>query len=180
MKINFYPDHDDPNFEKAAKKYAEIWNQEGNRIIRVLEKISGLKFKEEIINAITYNENSYSIPLRLQSNSTKREKKWTIVHELCHRLFVANNIKLNNLTWDNHNLETHKPVDLILYDVLVELYGEKEAKDNIKYEIDLWTGKNVSPYKIAWDWALSMTKEERAKEFRKYFEFRLTRRAKRV
>ena len=63
----------------------------------------------------------------------------------------------------------HKHIDLILYDIYVELYGENFAKKEIAYEISLWTGKGISPYKIAWDWVLSMTKEKRQKIWKKSF-----------
>lgn len=170
MKINFYPDHNNLELEKAAKDYFRIWKKEGNKIVKVLEDLSGLKFKEKIINAVIYADNSFSIPLSLESGVTDEKKKSILVHELCHRLFVGNNIKIKNLTNNNYHLETHKPVDLILYDALCELYGKEFAKENVDYEISLWSGKNISPYKIAWDWALKMTKGERAKEFERYFE----------
>jgi hypothetical protein len=62
----------------------------------------------------------------------------------------------------------HKHIDLILYDIWVDLYGEKFAKEEIDYEISLWNGKGISPYKTAWDWALKMIKQERRQEFQKY------------
>lgn len=171
MIINFYPEQNNPDFEKAAGEYAKIWKKEGNKIVSVIEKVSGLKFKEKAINALTYDEISYSVPLQLQSNISLVHKKGTLVHELCHRLIVGNDIRLDVGYEDkNWNLEVHKHVDLILYDILVELYGEGFAKKEIEYEISLWTGKDISPYKIAWEWATSMTKEDRQKEFKKYLK----------
>lgn len=172
MKINFYPEYDNPKFEKAAEEYSLIWIQEGKKIIKVIEKVSKLKFKEKIINAIIYGEVSYSRPLMLQYNLTIQDKKGTLVHELCHRVLSGQGYDLkfkNKITNKNYDLESHKIIDLILYDIWIKLYGEKFAKEEIRLEISLWTRKEVSPYKIAWDWALKMTKEERAKEFNKYF-----------
>lgn len=171
MVINFYPESNNPIFEKAAKEYATIWKEEGDKIVTAIEKISKLKFKEKIVNALTYGEISYSLPLQLQSNISLEHKKGTLVHELCHRLIVGNDIRLNVSYEDkNWNLEVHKHADLILYDIFIELYGENFARKEIEYEISLWTGKDVSPYKIAWDWATSMTKEQRAEEFKKYLK----------
>jgi hypothetical protein len=163
MQINFYPEYDNPEFEKAAKKYGKIWEEEGDKIIEVIEKISGLKFKEKIINAITYKYGSWAYPLSLQVDLPPKFKKCSIIHELCHRLVRGNNFETKKYTIKN----THKQIDLILFDILSTLYGEEIAKEEIEFEISLWTGKGISPYKIAWDWALSMTKEERQKLWKK-------------
>jgi hypothetical protein len=169
MQINFYPEQDKPEFEKAAKEYAKIWSEERERITKVIEKISGLKFKEKIINAIIYDEISYSVPLKLQADISAKHKMGTLTHELCHRLVVGNNIKIKaGKTYNSWTLAIHKHIDLILYDIWVELYGEDFAKKEIGYEISLWTGKGISPYKTAWDWALKMIKQQRRQEFQKY------------
>jgi hypothetical protein len=168
MQINFYPEHDNPEFEKDAKEYAKIWEKEGNKITETIEKISGLKFKEKIINAIIYDRGSESSPLSFGANVPIVRRKGTFVHELCHRLIFGNNVLIKSAnmlqSWDSN---MHKQLDLILYDILIELYGEDFAKDNIDYEISLWRGKDISPYKIAWDWALAMTKKERQKLWKK-------------
>jgi hypothetical protein len=168
MLINFYPEQDDPKFEKATEEYQKIWNEERERITKVIEKTSGLQFKEKVINAIIYDEISYSIPLKLQVNLSTQHKKGTLTHELCHRLVVGNNIKIKSgKTYNSWTMAIHKHIDLILYDIWVKLYGENFAKKEIAYEISLWTGKGISPYKIAWDWALKMTKEQRQKLWNK-------------
>lgn len=171
MQINFYPERDNPKFEKAAKEYAKIWTEGGDNVVKVIEKTSELKFKEKTVNAIIHDEISYYVPLKLQADISTEHKKGTLVHELCHRLVVGNNIKIKTgKTYNNWTMAIHKHIDLILYDIWVGLYGESFAKKEIDYEISLWTGKGISPYKTAWDWALKMTKEQRQKEFRKYFE----------
>lgn len=169
LQINFYPESDNPVFEKAAQEYQQIWNRDGEKIQTAIEKISGLKFKEHLINALTFGNVSYSVPLQLQSDITLENKKGTIVHELCHRLLVGNNVRFDfGYDHPSWNLEVHKQVDLILYDIWVELYGEEFAKKQIDHEISLWIGKDISPYKVAWGWILSKTKEERKAEFRSY------------
>jgi len=171
MVINFYPEQDNLKFEKAAKEYQKIWEEEGERITKVIEKVSGLRFKEKVINAIIYDEISYSVPLKLQADLSTQHKKGTLTHELCHRLVVGNNIKIKSgKTYNSWTMAIHKHIDLILYDIWVKLYGEDFAKKEIEYEISLWTGKGISPYKTAWDWALGMTKEQRHDEFQKYLE----------
>lgn len=169
MKINFYPDCDNKNFEEAAKEYAQVWAEEGDKIVAAIEKISGLKFKEKIINAVIHEYTSNSNPLYFQAGISAKHKKGTITHELCHRITVGNHVEAQADYWHpNYTLEVHKLTDLILYDVLVELYGEEFAKGMVGHEISLWDGEGISPYEIAWNWALTMTKEERHKEFQKY------------
>lgn len=171
MQINFYPESDNPIFEKAAKEYANIWRTEGEKIKATIENVSGLKFKEKIINGLTFGDVSYSVPLQLQSNISAEHKKGTLIHELCHRLLVGNNVRFNFGYDDpNWNLEVHKQVDLILYDIWVETYGLDFAKKQIDHEINLWTDKSISPYKIAWDWALSITKEQRQEKFKEHLK----------
>lgn len=172
MKINFYPDHDDPKFEKAAKEYTRLWDREGEKIIKVIEKISGLKFKDKVINALIYEGNSYSRPLILQSEITIENKKADLIHELCHRLVSGQGYDLkfkNKITSKNYNLEFHKVINLILYDIWVILYGKDFAKKQIKYEISFGMHGEANSYKLSWDWISKMTKEQRAKEFKKYF-----------
>ena len=171
LQINFYPESNNPNFDKAAREYSSIWRNEGNKIQSVIEKISGLKLKEKVINAVTCDDVSYSIPLKLQSNISIENKKGVLIHELCHRIIVGNNVRFDFSYEDkNWNLEVHKQVDLILYDIWVKLYDEEFARKQIDDEVNLWTGKGISPYKIAWDFTLSMTKEQRQKEFKKYLQ----------
>lgn len=171
MKINFYPESDNPIFEKASGEYAKLWEEESIRIQKTIENISGLRFREKIINALVFNDVSYSVPLQLTANITLERKRGALVHELCHRLVVGNNIEVKSgKSYNSWIFATHKHIDLILYDVWVKLYGENFAKREIKYEISLWTGKGISPYKTAWDWALSMTKPERAKLFKQHLK----------
>lgn len=169
MVINFYPESNNPKFEKAAAEYKKLWEQDENRIVSAIENISGLKFKEKFINALVFDDVSYSVPLQLSANITLERKRGALVHELCHRLVVGNNIEVKSgKNYNSWIFAIHKHIDLILYDIWVTLYGENFAKREIKYEISLWTGKGISPYKIAWNFVLSLNKEERAKEFAKF------------
>lgn len=170
MKINFYPESDSPILEKAAKEYSALWKDEGEKIQAEIEKVSGLKFKKKIVNAVTVIDDvSYSVPLKLEADTTFQQKRGTLIHELCHRLFVENDdLKIDfDYSDKDWNLKLHKIIDLILFDICANLYGEKFANDLIKTEASLWGEEGISPYKIAWEWALSMTKEQRQKEFEK-------------
>jgi len=166
MQINFYPEQNNPEFEKAAEEYGKIWENEGDKIIEVIEKISGLKFKEKIVNAIVYGKTSWAYPLTLQADLSIQHKGATLIHELCHRLMRGNNLEPKIYTAKN----THKQIYLIYFDILCDLYGEKFAEEEVKFELTFWKIKKINPHRIAWDWALSMTREERRKIWKKSLE----------
>lgn len=158
MKITFYPSTNDADLIEAAKEYQNIWDADSDKIIDTYQKLSGLSFKTEAINAIVHSGKTYSHPLTLRSNLDAMEKRLTLVHELGHWLFVDNNIKFkdNSDRW----LEAERQMFLILFDVCVELVGEKETL--IQVEKDK---KKRRLYIDSWEWALSFTKEERQHKF---------------
>lgn len=159
--MKFHPDSDRLELVKAAKKYQKIWDNESRKIVGVMEKISSLKFKEKFINALIYEGISFSHPLRLRASYSTEIKKATLIHELCHRLLVGNKIETPKISKDeDESLEIHKVIYLILYDIWVDLYGERFAKRNVKVEF----GRDPK-YRKAWDWALSFNKKTRVRKF---------------
>lgn len=62
--------------------------------------------------------------------------------------------------------ELHKVIDLILYDLWTDLLGKEGAENNKEVEISY--GDPI--YKEIWEWALSFSKEERAKKFQEMRE----------
>jgi len=163
LQINFYPESDKKEFIKAAEEYQKIWQEEGQKIVKAIEKYSGLTFKTKVINALTFEGISSSIPMRLRSSFNLNRKKGALVHELIHRLLIDNNFWFKQ---KNFTEELHKVIDLILYDIWIDLLGKEEAKDNKKVEISY----GDPAYKKAWAWALSFSKEERAKQFQEMRE----------
>lgn len=167
MIIKFYPDSDMRNLEEPLKRYREIWEKEGKKIVEKIEDISGLKFKENFINAVVFLAKmpSRSYPLSLKAYTSDDIKRAVLVHELCHRILAGNKIGLlKRKTKYGHErtLEIHKVVYLILYDIWVDLYGERFAKKSVKMESN-FPGANA--YKEAWNWVLSFSREERLKKF---------------
>lgn len=160
LKINFYPERDDENLIKAAGEYQEVWNKESEKILNSIYKVAGLKPKSRVINSlICAYTNSYAYPLVLRDSYPKDIKTGTLIHELMHRL-----IKIaDNSHYKKNPLEQHKDLYLVLYDIWVDLYGEEFAEENRLAESD-----RKPYYKEAFDWALSMSVEERKEMFRKY------------
>ncbi len=166
LTINFHPDSDRPDFVTAAEEYQQLWEAEGKRIVGRIEETTGLRFAERVINAIAFEGISHSQPLSLRASYPPDVKKATLVHELCHRLLTGNNIgfrgKLGSYEW---NLESHKAINLFLFDVWADLYGEVFAAHQVETE-----SMRQPFYREAWEWALSLGRDERAKLFQEIVE----------
>ncbi len=170
LQLNFYPESDKKEYIKAADEYSLIWKKEGIKIIESIENYSGLAFKTKVINAVIFGgDQSYSYPLRLNYNYSFEIKKGILIHELCHRLMLDNNITIKKQpTLAEFTRKIHKRIFLILYDILIELYGEKYAKSHVAQE----TQYDDLSYKKAWEWALLLSKDERISRFKELVKLR--------
>jgi hypothetical protein len=166
LKINFLPDSNLRDYSKAVAEYEKLWKKEGEKIVETIEKISNLKFQETEINAIVYHGSlpSRSRPLSLMFKGSRERRLSILIHELGHRV-ISGNIRRKNVK-KKISLDAHKLLDLILYDIWIDLYGQKFANNAVEWE------KKIprKEYGEAWEWALSLTKEERAEEFKEKLE----------
>lgn len=157
LNIKFSTETNKSELNNGLREYKAIWEEEGEKIVKTLEDMSGLKFKEDTIIA-TISETSFSHPLTLKASISKERKFATLIHELVH--ILLNDIKLPKI--EDSSLEIHKLIYLFQYDVFTKLYGEdfaiRNAKADIKYRPRV--------HKLAWDWVLSFSKEERAEKFK--------------
>lgn len=156
MKINFLPESDFQDFNDAVKKYRDIWNEDGNKIISAWERNTGLNFNEKEINAVVFDGISHSHPLSLRFNVEENTKKSILIHELGHRILYKRVKGMGKAT----KLDRHKFLFLILYDVFTELYGESFTKEAI-----VWDSNLNSDNKVAWDWILKFDTLTRKKIF---------------
>ena len=172
LKINFIKDSDREDrlrvINKGLNEYKEIWIRDGQRIVEELEKVSGLKFKENEINAIVFESSlrSRSFPLSLSASIPTNIKSGLLVHELCHRLLSGNRVRIKVKEYKDLSLEIHKVLNLILYDAMLNLYGKDKTKELIKWESSSRTGI----YKEAWDWVLAYDKKARTDKFQNFIE----------
>jgi hypothetical protein len=158
LRINFYPDSDLQDFSRDISEYQNIWETDGELIVKVWEKLTKFIFKETFINAILIDRISHSHPLSLRYNYPINQKKSVLVHELGHRILHGRVI----LKIKRDTVLNHKHLYLKLYDVFLELYGEEFTKEAIAFDNQL-----SLDYKKAWDWVLQFTKEERQIRFEK-------------
>ena len=164
LKINFYTDSEEDEIQNAAKVYQAIWNKEGEQIVKTIKNHTNLSFLGNELEALVYNGRPRSLPLSFSYKYKSTGKRASMIHELLHKLFYDNKVDTNEVGQDP--LKSHKILDLVLYDIWESAYN-KEFAD---FALGIEKSYNQLFYNEAWDWALSMTKEERAAEFKKLVE----------
>lgn len=157
ITIRFIPIFEDEEFIDAVSEYQEIWNTEGTKITDAFKNIVGLSLVENRIAVVVYEGVSFSgrTPddmMKLRASYDADVKKGTLIHELSHRLLF--NLK------KRPEGDEHPIINLFLYDVWVELYGEDFANNMVEIE-----KTRDERYLKAWDFALSLSKEERKEKF---------------
>jgi hypothetical protein len=129
-----------------------------------MECVSGLKFQETSIKAVIYEGPSNSgykeTPMKLRASYPTDVKKAALVHELGHRL----NGQITDRPGD---LDEHRLLFLYLYETWVKLYGKSFADEMVAVEKQR---KGLYDYESAWNWALSLSKEERTSKFKDIVE----------
>ena len=159
LSLNFISEEE---FSPAAKEYELIWQQAGTKIVNKFKELSGLDFVEKSVYVIVFEGISNSgmvntSPIRLRASNDHNHKIAALTHELGHRLLFGNKIK-------KEGLGIHQLLDLILYDLWVDTYGKNFADGQVERESN--RVNPVAPYKECWQWALSLTREERHKKIR--------------
>jgi hypothetical protein len=93
--------------------------------------------------------------MRLRASYSADTKRSALAHELGHRLIAQ-------LTRRPDDLDEHRVLFLVLYDMWVSLWGEAFAVRQVEFENGL---RGVYDYESAWRWALSLTSEQRSARF---------------
>jgi hypothetical protein len=159
VTVTFSPEEKTPAFTAAVDEYRAIWSAEGSRIIEGMEKISTLKFPEKSVKVQIHEGPSFSgrggAPMKLRASYQPDEKKGTLVHELGHRMNAQLKIR-------PQDLDEHRVLFLYLYDLYVDLYGKEFADKEVAFGKTL---KGLYDYEGAWNWAMTMSREERLAKF---------------
>ena len=166
VTIHFHPESDlTLDLAVAAAEYQRIWGREGPRVVERLETLSGLQFAESIIHAVVFERPSNSHPLCLRASYPNDVKLATLIHELCHRLISGNRGRLGLAPPRELTEETHRMIDLFLFDAWADLYGEEFATRQVAVE-----SERQAFYATAWSWALAMDRQGRAEALRGLLE----------
>jgi hypothetical protein len=152
LDLRFTPSAD--TFRAATQEYRDIWSREGGRIVAAMERRTGLRFESGPIDVSIYEGTSFSgepggRPMLLRASYPETTKRGTLVHELGHRL--ASEIVV---PFDHHEV-----IDLFVYDVWIDLWGQSFADEQIAIE----STRNGADYAGMWKNALAMSPEERAR-----------------
>ncbi len=159
VELVFIPESTD--FAPAAKSYSFFWKTDGAKIITTIENATHLSFKEKKIEVTVYEGISQSHPMKLRASNDDETKKATIVHELMHIISADYMLPLPE-PQDALSLGLHKQINLVLYDAWNYLFGQAVADRQVIKESSV-----SQTYKFAWDWAMLLSKEERAQAFAK-------------
>jgi hypothetical protein len=159
VAIHFEPQSPTEAFVKAAAEYDALWKAEGARMIEAMERVTGVPFEERAIKAIIYEAASFSgsgeKPMQLRASYPAEVKRATLVHELLHRMLGR--------VRTTAEIDEHRKLFLVLYDIWVTLYGKEFADRNVVVESQR---KGLYDYDSAWKWALAMSAEDRAAKFK--------------
>lgn len=149
----------DDTFTAAAEAYHRVWSDEGSAIVGAWQRVTGLTFVQREITAVVYegvsSSGSANTPMRLRASNPADTKRATLTHELGHRL-------LGQLTSRPGDLDEHRVLFLVLYEVWVSLWGSEFADRSVQFESNL---RGIYDYESAWRWALSLTSAQRAARF---------------
>ncbi len=149
-----------PKFEEAIREYQAIWESEGPRIVKAMERITSLHFEPGPISVVIYEGPSNSgfrdRPMYLRASYPLATKRATLVHELAHRL-------ISELV--PQDFEEHPIIFLFVYDVWVELWGKPFADEQVAVES---RRRGLYDYETAWKNTLKLTAEERAARFKQF------------
>ena len=118
------------------------WEKEGKRIIREIEKVSNLKFKENKICFLVKNMKYAAIsnPLTLKKQEHLERAKTILIHELTHVLLEDNREKIlktiqKTYPGESFEFKLHIPVLLITRKVIEKIYDPNILKDVLEDEM---------------------------------------------
>jgi hypothetical protein len=141
--------------ESAARAYRSIWDQDGARIVAALEARTCMRFSEAAVAAVISDDVSHSggpeHPMGLRASYDLDVKRATLVHELGHR-------HLWQLAERLTGIDGHRTLYLILDRVWADVWGEAFAAERVSGEA---TWRASYDYAAAWEWARSLTIDER-------------------
>jgi hypothetical protein len=172
LEIRFHPESGRDAFVAAAAEYQRLWDEHGERIVAQLVSLTGLRFVEDVLNALVFEGISHSHPLCLRASYDAETKLGALIHELAHRLVAGNRARLGLPPYHpDRNREEHELIDLFLFDAWTDLYGEAFARRQVAIE------SRYQPfYREAWERRSRWTAPPRRRSSRPWWRRRRRRR----
>jgi len=168
--------------ESFIHKLKKEWNKNGYDILKYMEQITGLKWKENKIICYVIKMSEFgpisdplTIPIQLKHKKnifTLTTKRFfdILIHELIHNLFIQNKDKLSkyfdslinkkykNLSW---NIAIHVPVHAIHKEIFDKFFEKRRFKEEIE------ACSYYPEYKKAWDLVISEGSKKIIEDLRK-------------
>jgi hypothetical protein len=164
LDIRFHPECDLAELVEAAAEYQRLWNHYRERILEGFRVVTGLEHAEGLINAIVWHGGSETCPLRFRAvppewaGPVEEFRRGVIVHELSHRLIRGNRARLGMPPYQpDRQRENHELIDLFLFDVWTDLFGEEFARRRAAAE-----SRSQPFYREAWEATLALDRPARA------------------
>jgi GrpB-like predicted nucleotidyltransferase (UPF0157 family) len=157
--VTFHAISGEPGIVPAMTEYQELWAAHGDAIVERLAAATGLRFPEEHVSALIHEGPSRSHPLTLRASYDRETKLGTLIHELAHRLIVS--ARRDRPSVPSSSLDAHELIDLFLFDVWSDLYGEAFARRQVEVE-----SQRRPVYAAAWRSALAVDRRMRAARLR--------------
>jgi len=161
VEVRFHPESGRPALAVAAAEYRRLWDVEGDQVVEQLAAATGLRFAEIAIDAIVFEGMSQSHPLRLRASYDSETKLATLIHELAHRLVQGHARPGAAHDGADQQRQSHELIDLFLFDVWADLYGEPFARRQVDIE-----SQRRSVYRDAWQVTLELDRASRAAKLR--------------
>ena len=123
-----------------VSKLSKDWGKDESKIMKEIEKVSGLKFKYDKIPCFVVKNMGFeaiSYPLTVKALDIKKVKQ-ILIHELVH-VILKDDTKLLNLLKKiklNEEDKVHLPVLLVQRKVVENIYGRKAFNEFLDYEFN--------------------------------------------
>ena len=159
------------DLRKYAKEIEKKWRKYAPKILKEIQKISSLRWKEKkIICYIVSRAIPFSDPLTMPIFKDKNRFIDVLTHELIHQIFTQEgNLKQAEMSWDyffkkykeeNYKVQIHIPLQAIHKHIYLKLFNEK------RFEEELRIMGNYKDYKKAWEIVNTSDYKELIKEFK--------------
>ena len=137
---------------KYKRKIEKIWVKEGRKILLELSKITGLKWKEDIICYVIGRGRPFSDPLTMRIYPNVNDFVDTLTHELIHNLGMQNSDKTKywwrfvDKKYKNETglTKSHIFLQAVHWKLLLNFYDKRRLNRNIKRD-------TVKDYQISWE-----------------------------
>ena len=184
-------EYDYESYEKYVldfiKKVEEEWDEKANEIIRYVEEITSLKWKEEKINCYVVKISTflpYSSPLTIPIQfETQDEKVYILsvdryidmlIHELIHNLFIQNEKETENYFENIFDIYQEEPFNTTLHILLHSIHKKIFLKffgvDRLNDEIE--KNSYYPDYKRSWEIVNKKGEDSIIKEFKSYLDIK--------